>query len=90
MTQRGFDFRQFDQELWLVKRLKELGRHIHDGITDADERRERIRYAILEGKLDCTIIGKNTAGKTETFAKAFERFYTEPLEPKPRKGKITC
>jgi hypothetical protein len=86
MTQRRFDFRQFDAELWFVKRLKDLGRHVHAGITDPDERRERIRFAIIEGKLDCGIIGKSPAGKAETFAQAFERFYGEPLEPKPRKG----
>jgi hypothetical protein len=91
MSNRSFDFRQFDTELFFVKRLKDHGRHIHDGITDPEERRERIRFAIIEGGLESTIIGKH-AGKSETYGHAFERYYGEPLEPKPksRKGKQAC
>lgn len=82
-----FTFKDFDIEQWFVKRLHDHRRKIDAGITDPDERRERIRYQIIEGKLDCTIIGRHpTTKKSETYAQAFERFYGEPLEPKPRKG----
>jgi hypothetical protein len=76
-----FTFKDFDAEMFFVKRLGDHGRHVHDGITDRDERRERIRYAIIDGKLDCAIIGKHPSGKAETYAQAFERYYTEPLIP---------
>jgi hypothetical protein len=39
-----YDFRQFDQEAWLIKRLGEHGRRVQDGLTDPEERRERIRH----------------------------------------------
>lgn len=85
-----FTSKQFDAEMFFVKRLGEHGRTVFAGITDPNERRERIRYAILEGKLDCAILGKNPKGRVETYAEAFERFYGEPLEPtsthQPRKG----
>jgi hypothetical protein len=71
-----------------VKRLTEHRRTITAGITDRDERRERIRFAILEGGLEMTIIGRHpTTKKPETYAQAFERYYGEALEPKQRKGK---
>jgi hypothetical protein len=79
-------FKHFDGELFFVRRLKDHGRHVFDGITDPEERRERIRFAIIEGALESAIIGKSPAGKTETYAQAFERFYGEPLQPQP-KGK---
>jgi hypothetical protein len=76
-----FTFKDFDAEEFFVRRLNDHRRAIHAGITDPDERRERIRYAILEGKLDCTIIGKSPGGKPETYTQAFERYYREPLIP---------
>jgi hypothetical protein len=75
------------EDLAFVKRLAEHGRGL--AITaDLEEMRERIRYAILECGLDCTIFGVRD-GKCETYAKAFERHYREPLEPK-RRRKIPC
>ena len=88
---RAYDFRQFDAEVFFVKRLQDHGRRVHEGITDPEERRERIRYAILEGNLDCAIIGRHpSTKKPETYAQAFERFYGEPLTQKPTKGKKPC
>jgi hypothetical protein len=82
-----FTFKDFDAEEFFVKRLRDHRRQIHSGITDPEERRERIRYAILEGGLDCAIIGKSKTGKSETYAQAFERHYGEPLQPTTRKRK---
>jgi hypothetical protein len=89
-TSTGDMFKRFDAEAFIVRRLAEHGKGVFAGITDPDERRERIRFAIIEGGLDCTIIGrKHDSKKPETYAEAFERLYGEPLEPK-RKGNKRC
>jgi len=90
MRQRNFTFKQFDVEAYFERRLKDHGREISVGITNADERRERIRYAILECVLECTIIGRKPDGRSETYGAAFERFYGEPLLPKSAKEKQSC
>jgi hypothetical protein len=74
-----YGFPRLDGELWFVKRLKDHGQTVFTGTTDPDTRRERIRQAILAGNLDCTILGTNAAGKPETYAQAFERFYNVKL-----------
>lgn len=87
-TPAGDMFKRLDAELFIARRLKELGKGVFDGITDPDERRERIRFAIINGAIDVSVIGRHPdSGRTETFAQAFERFYGEPLEPPLRKGK---
>lgn len=72
-------FRGVDAEMFMAKRLKEHGANIFTGVTDSTERKERIRKAIIDCGLDVIVIGRNGAGKTETYADAFARFYNEPL-----------
>lgn len=79
-------FREFDNEAWIIKRLGDLGRSIYDGNTSPYMRRERVRSAIVNGRLADLVIG-NRSGTPETFAQAFERFYQEPLQRKPEKEK---
>jgi len=81
------EFSQFDAESYLARRLKEHGAPVFIGVTDTNIRKERLRKAIIDGKHDCTIVGRNLAGKAETYAQLFERIFNEPLEPKSRKGK---
>lgn len=85
MSEHAQQFREFDGELFFARRLKDHGARIFEGITDPEERRERIRFAIIENALDAVIIGKSAAGKTETYAQAFERLYREPLTPQQGK-----
>jgi hypothetical protein len=81
-------FRCLDAEAFLTRCLKEHGCETFAGVTEADERRERIRYAILGAGLDVVIVGRKAGTKNpETYAEAFERVYGEPLEPKQRRGK---
>jgi hypothetical protein len=50
-------------------------------VSDAAERKQRFRRAIIDGFIDQAIIGRNLAGKAETYAEIFERIYREPLRP---------
>ena len=84
-TQYSMQFKDFDAEAFIVRRLADHGRQVFTGVTDPAIRRERIRQAILDGKLEAAIIGKNAAGKAETYSQLFERLYGEPLTPKTRK-----
>jgi hypothetical protein len=72
-------FQNLDAEVFIAKRLREHGAKIFEGVTDSAERKERIRNAIIDCELDSTVIGRNAAGKPETYADAFARFYQEPL-----------
>jgi len=71
--------RDFMAELYFERRLaEECGRgFVFDGITDREIRKRRIREAIVARNLGGTIMGKNAAGKDETFARAFERHFGE-------------
>lgn len=91
MSQQCLDFPVVTLgEGYIVRRLREHGAHIY-AVSDQFPLKERIRRAILDGKLELAIIGRNSATKKcETYAQCFERFYDEPLEPKSRKGKSTC
>lgn len=80
----AFEFKSFDAEEFFVKRLRDHRRTIHAGVTDTTTRKERIRAAILAGHLDCVIIGRNAAGKPETYSECFARHYGEPLAPKTK------
>ena len=87
-SEMRYTFKDFDTEEFFVRRLADHRRAIHAGVTDREERRERIRFAILDGGLDCTIIGRHpVTKKPETYAAAFERYYGEPLTPKQPKRK---
>lgn len=81
------DFAHFDAEAYLARRLGEHGTRVFTGVTDAQIRKDRFRAAIIDGGHSCTIIGRNLAGKVETYAQLFERMFNEPLIAKTRKGK---
>lgn len=73
-------FDMFKNEEYLAGRLRSHGvEGIFDGVTDAALRRERFRTAIINGHVDCVVLHKNAAGKTETYAQFFERLYGQPL-----------
>jgi hypothetical protein len=72
-------FQQFDAETFLAKRLKDHGMAVFIGATNPMIRKDRFRKAIVAARLDAVIVGKNTAGKTETYAQLFERIYSEKL-----------
>jgi hypothetical protein len=80
--QKSLDFHDFDVENWFANRLAEHGKKIFLGSTTFELRRQRIREAILERGVDYAIIGTKADGKPETYAQAFERFYSEPLHAK--------
>jgi hypothetical protein len=86
VSQESLQFKTFDVEMYFARRLGEHGKHVFTGLSDPMISKERIRQAILDSRLDCTIIGRAPSGKAETYAASFERFYSEPLVPK-RKGK---
>jgi hypothetical protein len=88
MSQGAFNLEP-REDIAFVKRLAEHGRALASA-ADLEEMRERIRYAILECGLEYVIFRSSAAGKTETYAQAFEAHYHEPLEPKRRKGKRVC
>lgn len=86
MTQAALNFtpKQLADELWFVGRLRDHLAQIFTGDTDPATRRERLRRAIVNAELESVILGKH-AGKSETYANAFERLYGEPLQPKPQR-----
>lgn len=67
------------QELWLARRLGVHGRHVTLGVTTAEERKARMRAAVLEVG-GAVIAGRGQDRKPFTYAEAFERLYHEPLE----------
>lgn len=81
------EFQSFDAEMYFAKRLGEHGKRVFTGLTDPTITKERIRQAIIDSKVDCTIIGRAPNGKPETYSQSFQRFYGEPLVPTTRKGK---
>lgn len=83
MSQDSLQFKTFDVELYFARRLGEHGKRIFSGLSDPTITKDRIRQAIIDAHLDCTIIGRAPSGKPETYAASFQRFYGTPLhEPK--------
>jgi hypothetical protein len=81
-------FKQFDEEAEIVGRLDQhcvdrpdgpYAPRIFEGETNRAIRKERLRAAILEAKVNSEIFNRMSR---ETFAERFERVYSEPLEPK--------
>jgi hypothetical protein len=73
------EFKHFDQEHYIVRRLHEHGADIYSGVTDPEIRKARIRAAIVNNRLEYAVVGKNLAGKTETWADLFKRVFNEQL-----------
>lgn len=87
MSQSAMDFSQFDAETFLARRLGEHGARVFLGLTDQANRKDRFRAAINEHGLDAVIVGRNLAGKTETYEQLFQRIFNEPLHVKQPKRK---
>lgn len=85
----AFQFKAFDAEAYFAKRLADHGKRVFEGTTDPALRKARIRQAIIDSAMDCTIIGKNAAGKPETYQQAFERHFGEPLVPSRQKAQTS-
>lgn len=51
------------------------------GVTTTDERRNRIRQAIIDNGRVNDVLAPNKDGKIETFAQRFERFFGVPFYP---------
>jgi len=66
------------QEVWLARRLGDAT--FAEGVTSAEERRERLRRRIVESGRAGEHIGRSAVDGTElTFAAMFERLYGVPL-----------
>jgi hypothetical protein len=79
MSQYAIEFQQFDAETFLAGRLKDRGLGVFIGATDETIRKDRFRKAIIAGNLASVLVDKHLSGKSETFARLFERIYGEPL-----------
>lgn len=72
--------RVLNAELWLAGRLRDHGVAFDpfEGLTDAPDRRERFRQAILANGLSTVMAGRR-GGKAESYAQVFERLYGRAL-----------
>jgi hypothetical protein len=68
-------------EAWMARRL-ELPLDWDAGVTTAEQRREKIRAAIVDQQRDLSIAGKRKGQPAETWKALFERVYRVPLKPK--------
>lgn len=67
-------------EVWIAHRLRRPD--LYAGVTTPDERRERVRQAITDGRMAMAIAGKRTGQPAETWREVFERVYGVPLAAK--------
>ena len=73
------------EEQYLLDVLRSRGAFIYP-VSAQFPLKERIRRAIIDGKYDYAILGKNSATKKcETFMQCFERVFREPLTAQPNK-----
>lgn len=66
-------------ELWICRALS--ARTLLDGLTTAEERRERVRHAILDGGLVNEWALNTRERGLESWAQVFARVYGQPLIP---------
>ena len=66
-------------ELWLARRLG-LPLSWAAGVTTRDQRRDKIRAAIVDRNLADAVAG-SAKGKPETWAQLFQRVYRQPINP---------
>jgi hypothetical protein len=67
-------------EVWISRRLQRPD--LFAGVTTPDERRERVRQAILDGRMAMAIAGKRAGQSAETWREVFERVYGVALAAK--------
>jgi len=75
-------FSRLDADLFLANQLfrRGLKATVLEGLTTAQQRRERIRREILAHELEgAAVLGQMRGTAPETLAAAFERLYHEPL-----------
>lgn len=65
-------------ETWISRRLQRPD--LFAGVTSPSDRRERVRAAILEGRMAEAIAGKRQGHPAETWRELFVRVYGESLE----------
>jgi hypothetical protein len=68
-------------EAWMAQRLG-LPLDWDAGVTTAEQRREKIRAAIVAQQRVLSIAGKRAGQPAETWKALFERVYRIPLQPK--------
>lgn len=71
-------FKALDGEMYIAKRLREHGVGVFEGLTTAEQRKQRVREAINAAG-PAVIIGRGKDRRTMTYAEAFEALYGEPL-----------
>jgi hypothetical protein len=64
-------------ETWIARRLQRPD--LFAGVTTPDERRERIRQVIVDGRMAMAIAGKRAGQSAETWSDLFQRVYEQPL-----------
>jgi hypothetical protein len=67
-------------ETWIARRLQRPD--LFAGVTTPDERRERVRQAIVDGRMAMAVAGKRAGQSAETWREVFERVYGQPLAAK--------
>lgn len=65
-------------ESWIARRLRRPD--LFAGLTTPDERRERVRAAILDGRMAEAIAGKRAGQPAETWRELFARVYGQAVE----------
>lgn len=82
----------FEGEDYFVRALGPAGSACIAGVTTTDERRSRIRQAIIDNGRTNDVLAANKDGKNETFAQRFERFFGVPFYPMDEEETIkeTC
>ena len=64
-------------EAWIARRLDRPD--LFAGVTTAEDRRERVRRAILDGGKSEAVAGRRPGYGCETWRETFERVYGQPL-----------
>lgn len=67
-------------EAWMARRLR-LPLDWDSGVTTAEQRREKIRAAIVTEGRALSLAGKRKGNQGETWKSLFERVYRIPLQP---------
>lgn len=65
-------------ETWIARRLRRPD--LFAGVTTPDERRERVRAAIVDGRLEMAIAGKRAGQAAETWSDLYRRLYGQSLD----------